>query len=295
MVRTLTIALTALALAVPAGAKQTVNETPPAAAAGLVAVENVSGSIKVTGWDRNEVAITGTLGDQVEKLDVQTSGDRMTIEVRLPSGSNRGGNRDLDANLEIRVPRASRLQVETVSAGIEVGDVGGSQELESVSGSVTVQGTTSQLSVQTVSGSIKLSGQAAEVRAESVSGSLELAGVGESLNAETVSGSLTASAGSLSRAQLSSVSGRVSFTGDLANGGRLEAESHSGSVELRLPASIAADFEVETFSGDISNDFGPPAERKGSFGPGKNLRFSTGSAARISVETFSGSVKLKQQ
>jgi hypothetical protein len=72
-------------------------------------------------------------------------------------------------------------------------------------------------------------------------------------------------------------------------------ESHSGTVTLELPADTSAEFEIETFSGQIHNDFGPKARRTSEYGPGYELSFSTGSGeAEVSVESFSGGVYLKK-
>ena len=71
-------------------------------------------------------------------------------------------------------------------------------------------------------------------------------------------------------------------------------ESMSGSVTLLVPASVSADFDISTFSGSIDNDIGPSAERTSKFTPEKELSFSTGGGgATISIESFSGSIKIK--
>ncbi len=66
-------------------------------------------------------------------------------------------------------------------------------------------------------------------------------------------------------------------------------------MELRLPAATAADFDVTTFSGNISNEFGPQARRTSEYGPGKELSFSTGAGARIVAKSFSGDVRLRKR
>ncbi len=53
------MALTAVAL--PAIAQQKLDEKRPASKDGVVEVHNVAGSVRVTGWDRDEVAVAGTL------------------------------------------------------------------------------------------------------------------------------------------------------------------------------------------------------------------------------------------
>ena len=76
---------------------------------------------------------------------------------------------------------------------------------------------------------------------------------------------------------------------------RYSFESVTGSITLRVPVGAAADYEIETFSGDIRNDFGPQARKTSEYLPAKSLSFSTGSGgARIQAESFSGVVRLQE-
>ena len=60
----------------PAVADEQVNKTIDASPDGYVEIYNTSGSIEVTGWDRDEIEIKGTLGDSVEELVVERDGNR---------------------------------------------------------------------------------------------------------------------------------------------------------------------------------------------------------------------------
>jgi DUF4097 and DUF4098 domain-containing protein YvlB len=291
--------LVLMALALASGvlwAGESVDVTKSTSATPMVEIENLAGSVKITGWDQNEVKVTGILGDDTEGLDFSGSGDSVEIEVEIPDSYGRR-HRDLDADLEIWVPVGSSLDVETVSASIRVVGVNGSLELESVSGEVEVDGSPTSADVETVSGNIEISGSQTRVIAESVSGRIELSGVAERVDAATVSGSVEISASNIERGEIEAVSGSVRFTGALSSGARLSAESHSGSVVLNLPADTSARFQIETFSGSINNEFGGgEAERTSRYAPGKRLDFTLGSGdAQVSVESFSGSVTLRQQ
>jgi predicted membrane protein len=70
-------------------------------------------------------------------------------------------------------------------------------------------------------------------------------------------------------------------------------QSVSGSIELRLPVGLGADFEAESFSGSIRNELGPEASTAREHGHGHTLRFQTGNAsARVSLESFSGDIRI---
>ena len=74
---------------------------------------------------------------------------------------------------------------------------------------------------------------------------------------------------------------------------RLEAESVSGSVNLRFGQPVNGEFDLETFSGGINNCFGPDAERKSKYAPGTEVSFTQGDGgARVSVDTLSGNITI---
>jgi len=279
--------------AVPVMAQQRVDERRPASATGTVEISNVSGSVRITGWEQAEVAVTGTLGRGTERLDFSTSGNRTLVKVVLPHLSTHHVE---GSDLEIKVPAGSSLEVETVSADTAVDKVLGAIRLESVSGGITVGGSPRQFDATSVSGDIEITAASSPGSATTVSGSVNLLGVAGDVKASSVSGNLVVKGGETSRVELETTSGDISFNAALARNGRLDAKTVSGSVELDLPAATAADFDVTTFSGDITNELGPVARRTSEYGPGKELSFATGGGgARVVAKSFSGSIRLRKR
>jgi hypothetical protein len=290
--RKTTIALLVMCVPPFALAQQSVDEARPAAESGVVVVDNVAGSVRVLGWERSEVRVTGTLGRGTRRLDFQRAGGRTWVQVIVP----RDGDDVEGSDLEVRVPRGSRVEVETVSADVDVDGVTGAVEAESVSGRIAIAGAPSDINVGSVSGDIEIRVSAPLIRAESVSGGIDIADAVREVIAETVSGDLTVSGPSLSLVRISSTSGRARFEGGLAAGGSCDAESVSGPVELVFPAGIDAEFTVKTFSGSILNDFGAKAVRTSEYTSAREMRFSAGAGrGRVTVQTFSGTVRLRQR
>jgi hypothetical protein len=127
--------LTAAALAAivePAAAAQELNKRVPVAADATVDVSNVQGRVNVTAWDRNEVELTGRLESDKDELEFAASERQVSIKVVRPKGKYR--NDDDDAILILKVPKGARLNVDTVSADIDVNGMRGEQALGSVSG-----------------------------------------------------------------------------------------------------------------------------------------------------------------
>jgi DUF4097 and DUF4098 domain-containing protein YvlB len=263
----------------------------PADPAGTVEVVNVEGTIEISGWDQPTVDVSGTIGEKVERVDVTSSANHTTVRVVLPSGNSWNG--DSSANLKIRVPQKSALEVSLVSADLRVSGVTGNQHLQTVSGDIAGDAS-GELQINTVSGDVRLATRNShEAQIKTVSGDVNITGADGNVQVNTVSGDAMLTLGTLSRGHFESVSGDVSVTSAaLAASGQLEATSVSGDLGVHFTTLPDADIDVQTFSGDIRNCFGPkPVEQQ--YGPGSRLNFRNGKGgARVHIDTKSGDVNL---
>jgi DUF4097 and DUF4098 domain-containing protein YvlB len=274
-----------------------------------VEIEVVSHSLIIEGWDRSEIQITGEYDSEFESLEI--SGGEQSVEFRIRQEDDSDGDREGSSEIRIRLPRGARIEAGTVSGSVRAGAVSGtfegssvsgtvevegnldSAELESVSGSVSYHGDAPSVSLQSVSGSVEYSGESGAVELESVSGSVRMEGSAEMIEASSVSGSVEISSSSPIRSlEAKSVSGRVDFSGSLASDGRIEAESHSGSVDLAIGGSV----ELSSFSGDVGYDLATVRDVRdeGGDAPGKSVTFLTGNGTgRVEASSFSGSVRIR--
>ena len=275
------IALAAGLLSMPALADEQVNKTIDASPNGYVEIYNTSGTVEVTGWKQNKVEVTGTLGDC----------DEVLIRVEVP---NRHWG-DIDADLYIKVPENSRLEVSAVSADIDVDAVRGEQSLESVSGDIESTGVVNDVEAASVSGDIEIEGDDAkgDFEAATVSGDVYLTGVSGSVEAESVSGDVDVAGGRFDDVYFESVNGDQTFAAALIDGGEMSMESVNGSIEIDFTEPVSAEIDIETFNGSIRNCFGPKPERTSKYSPGLALRFTEGDGdSRIEIETLNGSVNI---
>ncbi len=274
-------------------AQEPIDKTLRASPNGTVVISNVAGTVQITGSSDNEIHVTGTLGRNSERLDFSVEGRRAEIKVILPHNGH-----DVEpTDLRISLPRESRVEATTVSATIDVDEVAGELKLESVSGDVTVLGQPAGTDVQTVSGGIKITAGAPHTHAQSVSGDIQLDRMIGEVEVNTVSGDAHVTAGKLDRLDARSVSGNLVCATTPAANGALSLNSHSGDIELDLPAGVDADFSVSTFSGNIESAFGSSSgSRSHRHAPGSEMSFTTGSGgANIEVQTFSGDVNLRKR
>jgi DUF4097 and DUF4098 domain-containing protein YvlB len=282
--------LVAMAAAGVAQADRTVDEARPLAADGRVEVSNISGEVKVIGWTGDGVVITGTLEDGVKDLDITSGGSRLSIEVDLEHRTRNNGS----AYLTIKIPVTADLDVETVSADIWVDGVQGEVDLESVSGQIEVSGEPESLDASSVSGDVVTAVTAVRAELESVSGDIMVRHATGRLETAVVSGNIEIEGGVLDSFHAETVSGSIFCAASPSDRGRFSMETMSGRIEMVVSPNVNADFYIETYSGDIDNKIGPPAKRTDEYGPGRELRFTNGSGgARISIESFSGSVKIR--
>jgi len=270
-----------------------VNRTVPASANGTIEISNTSGTIDVRGWDRDEVQVTGELGDDVESLDVDSSGGHTVVKVRLP----RGHVGDGEATIEVKVPKGSTIEVGGVSADISSKGVLGTQRLKSVSGEVTADIAGDDSEVRSVSGDITVrgSGKPISLRVSSVSGSLDLMNGAGKLDVVTVSGDARVVMGETSEVRGRTTSGNLNVTAKLTRDGRVDVEGVSGDVTLHVSAPGGLSTEIESFSGDIDGCLaGDKVERVSKYGPGVrlNLRAVEAGGARVRAKTLSGDIEI---
>jgi len=289
------LAAAVLAAAVPpAMAQQQINKRVNVAPDATVEVSNVQGSVTITTWDKNEVELIAELESAKDELEFEATERNVRIEVERSNGKYGRDDED-DANLTLRVPTRARLVVDTVSAEIGVTGARGEQSLESVSGEVRTQAFDAPVRATSVSGEVTVTGNGgkAGVTTENVSGTSTVTGIRGNYHGEVVSGEINAVVAAGQELELSSVSGDINLQAELAPGARVEMGSVSGVITLKIKPPVNADFDIESFSGDIENCFGQKARDTSKYAPGSELNFSQGNGgARVEIETLSGEISV---
>ncbi|NID15733.1 DUF4097 family beta strand repeat-containing protein [Luteibacter yeojuensis] len=263
-----------------------------------ISIQNVKGEVTVTAWDKNQIQVSGTLGDGARPLELE--GDERNVDIRVEGDEKKGrwfswGN---DSSMQptilnVRVPKSVEVDINVVSAPVSIDGLdGGRIDVESVSGRVRANLRSPNVSMQTVSGTIDLAGHVGRADLQTVSGDITAPGVGDKVDAQTVSGRMTIGGGPWKEANFSTVSGDTQVNGGIVDGGKIDVDSMSGDVQIQLPASTSARLEASTFSGDLRSDWGNASS--GEDGPGKELKTTIGGGeGNIHVESFSGDVRVR--
>jgi hypothetical protein len=157
--------------------KETIRQTFPAAV--RLELDNVNGSIHVTGYNGREIQMTAAKTIDAEsqermdaakrevKLDISTSGDTLKLFVdgpfRCDCGDGRRGVHDhgnrgytVAYDFEIKVPAATVLDLATVNGGhVTVENTNGDFNLNNVNGGITLTEADGSGTLHTVNGKIE--------------------------------------------------------------------------------------------------------------------------------------------
>jgi len=286
------LAVLALVLGNFAEAAEKVDRRSDASADGTVLIENIVGSITVVGWDKEEIHVEGTLGQDVKELKFETGKRKSVIEVEYPRNKR---NLNDGAELVIHVPEGSRVEVECISAWIKASDLKGEVELESVSGTVEFKGECRELEAESVSGSVTVEGGAPQMELGSISGGVMVEAGEAEIEVETVSGGIRVVCDKLLELSAESVSGQIDVRADKLGRGHVTCDVVSGSISFAVGSKVDASFEVTTFNGNIDNEFGQKARKTSKYAPGKELEFVNGNGeATVELNSFSGNVRIRK-
>jgi DUF4097 and DUF4098 domain-containing protein YvlB len=293
-------------------AKTDINETRALSANGKLSIENISGSVVVYGWNKNEVSIKGTYGDGVERVDIISSANSVKIKVIYRFGFIFGGKCDL----EINAPEKAGLNINTVSAKISVENFNADASIESISGKIDIKGNFPSLEARSTSGDLKIEGDSGNMEIRNTSGEITINGSGNDVDitsisgrveldgrylrikAKTVSGRITINGDETDYADLHSTSGGINFDFIPKDKADIYAETTSGKIELNVPKNLSARIRLDSFSGRIkidgikySNE--DDGEEDDFLDISKSLRMTVGKGdARIYLQSLSGSISL---
>jgi len=256
-------------------------------ATGSVRIANLVGSVKVTGWKRDSVAVRGVLGKGNQFF---MGGGHGGMKLFIEGADERN---PAPSEIEVMVPMGAKVWVKTATAKIDVTGVTGSLDLYVVSGDISVNGNPADVNAEAIDGSIRIVGDPAWVRARSASGDVTLDGSTADLAISTVSGKIDVDGTRFERAKFETVTGSIRFAGSFTKGGQINFDSHSGPIEIGIPAGSPGDFDVTSIAGTIANKLTGSRPVPGKYGRGAELiAQSGGGGTHVVVRSFKGSVVL---
>jgi hypothetical protein len=260
----------------------------PTASIRLTAVSQET-VLRVIGWDRDSVVLTGQAG-AAARVDGGVASNRSGAKLFVESPATESG---APARLELRVPARSRIWVKLGAGDVEVTSVQGAVDVNSVSGSIGVTGDLREWTAEAMDGPITVIGRADWLRAKTAGGEVTIDGGGDDVGLTSVSGTVVLRGGPVTRARIETVTGDIVVVGAIAQRGQLTVDTHSGRVEYRLAKASGADIDVVTVNGTVTNHLNAQRPLPGMGARGQELGTSVAGGGRsITIRTFKGSVLL---
>ena len=213
------------------------HKTVPLSAGGTVSVNNISGRIRITSWDEDQVkidAVKETERDQdLSMADIQVDASPGSVVIRTtytagPRMNPRRMSGGISVNYDIKVPRTAQLS-----------------PLISISGDIEVIGPVAMVVARSTSGSVSASQVTGGAQVTSTSGDVTVRKTGGVLVARSVSGNVVVEDVD-SQATVTSQSGDVTLRGAKAD---TATNSHSGAVRVERVAGRAT---ARSFSGGVT-------------------------------------------
>jgi DUF4097 and DUF4098 domain-containing protein YvlB len=319
----ITKSLGALSLALAVSAAQAgvmIDETRPANGNSEISVELVNGFITVRGWERPEFHISGTLSDKAEGFELETDDEELRFEEELNRRDDCFGqadncqSTDQGVNLTLEMPRNARLRLEGANLKADLSGLERNTEVEVINGEIIASNLKGVVELQVINGDIRVSALEGRVSLETVNGNItdtnssgsrgDYQTVNGNINSNTtasrvhldnVNGEIALLLGNIDELEASTVGGGIKVKATLNARAEVELSSVQGSIELALPESTSANFEVSaSVGGRIDNRLNSnTAMLRGRFSNSSDLDFSlNGGDADVEVSTVSGRITL---
>jgi hypothetical protein len=190
---------------------QEFHQTYPLSAQGRVELNNLSGPVHITGWDRNEVKVDAVKRawkqERMDETQIEISSqpDSIYIHTEYPDHDHNftDDSHDNPASVEytLTVPRHARLdEIKLVNGSLDIQDVAGEVHANSVNGKLQVQNLQGRTELNTVNGELdaSVSQMPSAVNLSAVNGTLRLTLPSDAkadLKASTISGEISNSFG----------------------------------------------------------------------------------------------------
>lgn len=243
-------------------------------------LHNSNGRTRVVGEERTDIEVKASKiaraesGEAARRLLEEIAlvcaeiGDALGLEVEVPRKWNRRGY----ANLEVRVPRGTGVEVTASNGKVVIEGIRGSVRARSTNGSVCIVDVIGDIDAGTTNARLTCSCTCGRLLARSSNGKIELEDHSGSVDASTSNGLIRASLG------------RVGEEG-------IQLATSNGRIVLELPEQVDAEVDIRVDNGVIRNDRSlckAIRERSG------QVRGRLGSGgAPIKLRTSNGSISLR--
>jgi DUF4097 and DUF4098 domain-containing protein YvlB len=261
-----------------AGEEQEWTKSTPADQGGKLVARIDIGTIRVSGWDRNEVLVRarGYDRDDLDRLRLTRTGRTVTVTFDADNGPVSEGSLDIQVpvsfdldlttsagELTIEGPLTGTLRGSTAGGNLRIGDVGGVVHMSTAGGDISAGTIKGDVRLTTAGGNVRTADITGQAEITTAGGDIRLGTIGNILEAETAGGNVTfGSVGkeaTVATAGGSIQGGPVRGSATLTTaGGNITLDSGSGVVEATTAGGsisvgrVTGVLKASTAGGDIT-------------------------------------------
>jgi DUF4097 and DUF4098 domain-containing protein YvlB len=250
---------------------------------GTVNIVSGGGSIALHSGAGHQLLVSYTVHSAKIEVDQSSSDNKQRVELlthALPGEKPTADEAKVD--YDVTVPAGVSVNVSTTSAPITADGISSDIELSSETGQITVHNIAkSHVHVRSVTAPVSLQNVTmSRVDIQSAGGAVQL---------KNVNGQ---------RLAVGTTSGNIDYEGDCSGGGSYILTTHSGAINVTLPATASVDLTARSATGAVENDF--PLQQKPhiSFVPQQGRSFagtSNSGSSSVELQSFSGKIRVKKQ
>jgi len=235
------------------------NRKEPFKAGSKLWVKNRNGSIRVTGWDRDEVAVVADMKDTERRriqLVIQRKGEDLDVEAVFQSSSwslfNFGSVMSPRCEMTLQVPRKLMAHFRTTNGAVSASNLDGYVRCETTNGAIDVKAIAGEVRAETTNGAIEARDLRARIKGSTTNGGIHLENVEGGIEASTTNGGIRAKnlEGWGEGITLSTTNGNIDV--DLGKaGGDVKADNSNGRLEFQVPGAQDIDLRKHSLKARI--------------------------------------------
>ena len=250
---------------------------------GTLNIVNGGGSIALHSGAGHQLLVTYTAHSAKVEVDQSSSDNKQRVEL-------------LTHALPGEKPTADEAKVDydvTVPAGVSV-------NASSTSGTITAEGINSEIGLSSETGQITVHNIArSHVNVRSMTAPVNLRDVTMSrVDIQSAGGTVQLANVNGQRVTVGTTSGNIEYQGDCSGGGSYILTTHSGAIDVTLPAAASVDLTARSTTGKVENDFPLQQKPHTSFVPQQGRSFagtSNSGSSSVELQSFSGKIRVKKQ
>lgn len=250
---------------------------------GTVNIVNGDGSVALHSGTGRQLLVTYIAHSAKIEVDQNASANKQRVELithALPGEKPTADEAKVD--YEVTVPAGVSVNVSTASAPITAEGISSDIGLSSETGQITVHNVAkSHVHVRSVTAPVNLQDVTMSfVDVQSTGGAVQL----KNVNGQRVAAGTT--------------SGNIDYQGDCSGGGNYILTTHSGAIDVTLPATASVDLTARSTTGSVENAFPLQQKPHTSFVPQQGRSFagtSNSGSSSVELQSFSGKIRVKKQ